>query len=161
MPVEIRDHDSIWSAAKIIDVKYDNSDSQSNSKAKSKGGRSKAKKNTTKDQNIDSKDDSSNATPQCQVTIRYEGWGSEWDETLPYPHPRLARLFTYTKKVKCFVDLLSKQKSIVVGKKPPRKKDAKSSISAAVVEVKNWTDVSILSCRVWYRQAMRIDFSLI
>lgn len=50
------------------------------------------------------------SSPKCLVTIRYEGWGKEWDETVPYPNNRLSRMFTYTKKVKCFVTMLGGQK---------------------------------------------------
>jgi hypothetical protein len=43
------------------------------------------------------------------VKVRYEGWGSEWDEQMPYPNPRLARIFTYTKRVKCLAVALAKK----------------------------------------------------
>ncbi len=62
-------------------------------------------------------------SPKCHVTVQYEGWGEQWDETLPYPNNRLARMFTYTKKVKCFVAMLGvrKQKSPQTGNVEPRK----------------------------------------
>ena len=40
---------------------------------------------------------------KTKIKVRYIGWSSEWDETLPYPHSRLARMYTYTKRVKCWV----------------------------------------------------------
>lgn len=74
MPLEIRDEDYIWSAAKIIKI--------------------------------------SNSNKQCRVTVRYEGWGPQWDEELTYPNPRLARIYTYTKRVKCLATVLAKKKEI-------------------------------------------------
>jgi len=44
------------------------------------------------------------------VCIRYEGWPSEWDEECSWPNAKIARLHTYTKRVKCFADgIISKQ----------------------------------------------------
>jgi hypothetical protein len=37
------------------------------------------------------------------VLIRYDGWPSTWDEVLAYPNDRLARLYTYTKRVRAWV----------------------------------------------------------
>ena len=37
------------------------------------------------------------------LSLRYIGWPSDWDEVLPWPNPRLARNFTYTKRVKAWV----------------------------------------------------------
>jgi hypothetical protein len=45
---------------------------------------------------------------KCYVTLRYEGWGSKWDMILNYPNARLARIFTYTKQVRCFVMLMER-----------------------------------------------------
>ncbi|KAL3799489.1 hypothetical protein ACHAW5_009323, partial [Stephanodiscus triporus] len=53
---------------------------------------------------------------KCNVTVRYEGWGSKWDVELPYPNRRLARVFTYTRQVRCFVSLLGSSK-IEIGDK--------------------------------------------
>mmetsp|Transcript_16759 Transcript_16759/g.33877 ORF Transcript_16759/g.33877 Transcript_16759/m.33877 type:complete len:785 (+) Transcript_16759:72-2426(+) len=137
MPLEIRDPDSIWSAAKIIKISYGE-------------GKSKECNDADKDGNA--------TRANCTVTIRYEGWGTEWDETLPYPHPRLARIFTYTKKVKCFVDLLPKRKAIASGKKLARKQDptllsrgeaTNHSTNSHITDVKNWTD--IWPCKVSFR----------
>jgi hypothetical protein len=75
----------------------------------------------------------------CRVTIRYEGWGSEWDEELPYPSPRLARIFTYTKRVKCLGSVLSKKKEI-------RGVDTSST---ATNITRNWTHV--WPCTVSFR----------
>jgi hypothetical protein len=47
---------------------------------------------------------------RCNVTVRYEGWGSKWDIELPYPNERLARMFTYTRQVRCFAILLGSSK---------------------------------------------------
>ncbi len=44
------------------------------------------------------------------VNIRYEGWGAEWDEQLSWPNERLAKLFTYTKRVKCLASILPMKK---------------------------------------------------
>uniref|UniRef100_A0A7S2UET3 Uncharacterized protein n=1 Tax=Attheya septentrionalis TaxID=420275 RepID=A0A7S2UET3_9STRA len=67
------------------------------------------------------------------VTIRYDGWGDEWDELLEYPNVRLARLYTYTKEVRCWVDIMTKKK-----RKAPPKKDGK-----------HWC--TIWPCRVKFR----------
>ncbi|KAL7462488.1 hypothetical protein ACHAXS_002867, partial [Conticribra weissflogii] len=137
MPLEIRDPDSIWSAAKIIEINYGDATSKQCNDAGKKGNA---------------------ADTNCTVTIRYEGWGTEWDETLPYPNPRLARIFTYTKKVKCFVDLLPKRKAIASGKKPARRQHSTSissgdgtnnCTSSHITDVKNWTD--IWPCKVSFR----------
>jgi len=43
---------------------------------------------------------------QTHVTVRYDGWGSEWDETcLWHDTTRLAKIFTFTKRFRCMVDL--------------------------------------------------------
>jgi hypothetical protein len=47
---------------------------------------------------------------KCNVTVQYEGWGPEWDIVLPYPNERLARVFTYTRQVRCFAVLLGSNK---------------------------------------------------
>merc|ERR1712151_758306 len=39
------------------------------------------------------------------VTIRYDGWGNTFNEILPYPHPRLCKIYTFTKEIKVLVDL--------------------------------------------------------
>ena len=42
-----------------------------------------------------------------RVTVRCAGWnGSDWDKTMDYPDGRLARIFTYTKRVKGIVELI-------------------------------------------------------
>jgi hypothetical protein len=76
----------------------------------------------------------------CRVTIRYEGWGSEWDEVLPYPSPRLARIFTYTKRVKCLGNVLSKKKEV---------RGSATSFTVASNSIRNWSDV--WPCTVSYR----------
>jgi len=39
-----------------------------------------------------------------KVTIRYDGWGSEWDEVIDWKDPqRVAKAGTYTKRFKCIV----------------------------------------------------------
>jgi len=79
MEVELRDPDFIWSGASIVKVQINEDDI-----------------NKT---HLGSK--SSQFEAPFVVSLRYIGWGSEWDEVLPWPHPRIARLFTYTKRVKC------------------------------------------------------------
>ena len=49
---------------------------------------------------------SSGCGSQQQVTVAFDGWGRQWDETLSWGNERLAPLFTYTKRVKCLVDML-------------------------------------------------------
>lgn len=48
------------------------------------------------------------------VIVASDGWGRQWDEELVWPSGRLARLYTYTKRVKCMLDLVPKPK-----RKPP------------------------------------------
>ncbi|KAL7521326.1 hypothetical protein ACHAWX_006000 [Stephanocyclus meneghinianus] len=81
-----------------------------------------------------------NSEQTCRVTVRYEGWGAEWDEELPYPNTRLARIFTYTKRVKCLAVLLSKKKDI---------RGVNASGTAAPCSIRNWTD--IWPCTVSFR----------
>lgn len=50
------------------------------------------------------------------VTVASDGWGSEWNEVIQWPNDRLAKLYTYTKQVKCNLDLLRKFRS----RKPSR-----------------------------------------
>ena len=50
------------------------------------------------------------SSQQHLVTIRYDGWGSEWDETVSFEdNSRLAKFGTYTKRFKCLVDILPKK----------------------------------------------------
>lgn len=57
---------------------------------------------------------------QKNITITYDGWGSEWDETVHYVNnPRLATFGTYTKRLKCLVELF------------PRGKNTTSAVSSA------------------------------
>jgi hypothetical protein len=51
-----------------------------------------------------------------QVTVAFDGWGRQWDETLAWGNERLAPLFTYTKRAKCLVDMLA----IPKGRKPSK-----------------------------------------
>ena len=53
-----------------------------------------------------------------QVTVQYDGWPPDWNEVVSWPSVRIARLFTYTKRVRCFVD------GILPKKVPPKKKAA-------------------------------------
>jgi hypothetical protein len=90
--IEICDPDNIWSSAKIVKVQND----------KSKG-KSKGKKRA-------SSSSSSQSPSSHTITLRYDGWGAEWDETLPYENnPRLAKYGTYTKQLRCLVDLFPKR----------------------------------------------------
>ena len=62
---------------------------------------------------------------KTMVTVAYDGWGRTFDEILQWPNDRLAKLYTYTKQVKCNLDLLAKNRS-----KPSGKKGDKRSSSA-------------------------------
>mmetsp|Transcript_15659 Transcript_15659/g.21445 ORF Transcript_15659/g.21445 Transcript_15659/m.21445 type:complete len:629 (-) Transcript_15659:205-2091(-) len=91
MNVEIRDPDFIWSSAKIVNVEKENNGSDSDSDS---------------DDDDDEDDEELSALNIKSVTVRYDGWGCQWDETIPWPSCRLAKLFTYTKRVKCLVDMM-------------------------------------------------------
>jgi len=84
LKLEICDPDNIWSSAKIVKLKK-----------KKRSGAGKA---------------NSTSGYVHIVTVRYIGWGDEWDEDLEYENnPRLAKLHTFTKRVKCLVDLFPKR----------------------------------------------------
>lgn len=51
-----------------------------------------------------------------QVTVQYDGWPPDWNEVVSWPSVRIAKLFTYTKRIRCFVD------GILPKKNPPKKK---------------------------------------
>lgn len=51
-----------------------------------------------------------------QVTVQYDGWPPDWNEVVSWPSVRIAKLFTYTKRIRCFVD------GILPKKSPPKKK---------------------------------------
>ena len=70
------------------------------------------------------------------VTVRYEGWGSEWDEDISYPNQRLARIFTYTKRVKCLALILKKKKNV-------------RGVNTTRNNIRNWTDA--WPCTVSFR----------
>lgn len=74
---------------------------------------------------------------ECHVTIRYDGWGSDWDEEMSWPNERLARIFTYTKCAKCFIALLESKR-------------VESSRS-----VKNWSN--LWPCKVHFRMPVPND----
>mmetsp|Transcript_15927 Transcript_15927/g.23430 ORF Transcript_15927/g.23430 Transcript_15927/m.23430 type:complete len:460 (-) Transcript_15927:829-2208(-) len=57
---------------------------------------------------------------KIEVTVASDGWGREWDEVMEWPNDRLAKLYTYTREVKCFLDLLTKKR---------RKSSSKDSMS--------------------------------
>eukprot|EP00571_Detonula_confervacea_P015873 CAMPEP_0172303214 /NCGR_PEP_ID=MMETSP1058-20130122/4790_1 /TAXON_ID=83371 /ORGANISM="Detonula confervacea, Strain CCMP 353" /LENGTH=748 /DNA_ID=CAMNT_0013013955 /DNA_START=146 /DNA_END=2387 /DNA_ORIENTATION=+ len=118
MPIEIRDSDFVWNMSRITRISYDNDKCQNNS------GNSSG---------LDG------SPPKCHVTVRYEGWGPHWDETLRYPNERLARVFTYTKLVKCFVTLLGSKKNDI-----PNEGNAESAKN-----IRNWTDT--WPCKVFFR----------
>ena len=82
----------------------------------------------------------SNSKKKCNVTVRYEGWGSEWDEVLPYPNTRLARIFTYTKRVRSLGVVLAKKKEV---------RGVGATARAAPNNIRNWTDV--WPCTVSFR----------
>lgn len=88
MELEICDKDDIWSSARIVDVvKKDDGSSNSRNKKKKSGQNSVE-----------------------AVTVRYDGWGSEWDETIKLENNRrLVKIGTFTKRLKCMVDLLPRR----------------------------------------------------
>lgn len=45
------------------------------------------------------------------VTVHYDGWADTFDERVLWTSGRLAPLFSFTKQVKCLVDILHKQKN--------------------------------------------------
>ena len=82
----------------------------------------------------------SNSKKKCNITVRYEGWGSEWDEVISYPNTRLARIFTYTKRVQCLGAVLAKKKDV---------RGVSEVAQAAPNNIRNWTD--IWPCTVSFR----------
>ena len=44
------------------------------------------------------------------VTVRFEGWDSTFNQTVPWSSKRLAPLYSFTKSTKCLVELLSNKK---------------------------------------------------
>ena len=100
MKVEIRDPDYIWSAATVIGIERDSSASNLQADQNNTYSKNTYVRDLTSSTGI-----SKNNSNQSLVTLRYDGWGDEWNEVLPWCHPRLAKLFTYTKKVKCFVHI--------------------------------------------------------
>ncbi|KAL7552402.1 hypothetical protein ACHAWF_015640, partial [Thalassiosira exigua] len=129
MPVEILDDELVWNMAKIAHVSY-GTDAEGTSPV----GKRQAKPK------YHARDD----VPQrkCHVTVHYEGWPSFWDETLPYPHKRLARIFTYTKALKGFM--------VMPGSK--QKKMSKAESMGSIKYVTNWTN--IWPCKVSFRMPM-------
>lgn len=81
-------------------------------------------------------------TDPTEVVLRYDGWGHEWNETLSWPNPRIARLFTYTKRVKCFLNIASGSSSCSVKKKNG---DTNATSAIASVSSKEWP------CKVQFR----------
>lgn len=45
------------------------------------------------------------------VKVRFDGWGESYDETVAWKSERLAKLYTFTKEVKCFLHCLPNKKS--------------------------------------------------
>ena len=84
---------------------------------------------------IHQEDNNNNHGNKQVVNIRYEGWGAEWDEQLSWPNERLAKLFTYTKRVKCLASIL------------PIKKDRKKSKAQPQSSTQN----SLWPCCVSFR----------
>mmetsp|Transcript_52218 Transcript_52218/g.62888 ORF Transcript_52218/g.62888 Transcript_52218/m.62888 type:complete len:609 (-) Transcript_52218:153-1979(-) len=70
---------------------------------------------------------STTSSGEYETNLRYDGWGPTWDETLTWPNPRIAQLFTYTKQVKCLVDWISKKK-VKRSKRQDRKSQQMSSL---------------------------------
>lgn len=43
------------------------------------------------------------------VAVTYDGWEDEYNEDLPFPSPRIAKIFTYTKEFKCLAEIFLKR----------------------------------------------------
>jgi len=80
MRLEILDTDNIWSPGHLVEVVVQ----------KVRGNRHQKKLTTT-----------------FIVTVAFDGWGRQWEEQLEWGHERLAPLFTYTKRAKCMVEMIS------------------------------------------------------
>ena len=74
------------------------------------------------------------------VTIRYDGWGESYDERALWTSDRLAPLFTFTKCVKCLVNILPKVKG------NPRKSELDALPSTARKAYSN-----LWPCKVQFR----------
>ncbi len=61
-----------------------------------------------------------------QVTVQYDGWPPDWNEVVTWPSVRIAKLFTYTKRVRCFAE------GIIPKKAPPKKKASEGTGQKAV-----------------------------
>lgn len=72
---------------------------------------------------------------RTKITVQYDGWNSDWNEEIDWPCNRLARIFTYTKKAKCFIPVLLNSKN--------------SRLSNITKDDKNWTGV--WPCKVYFR----------
>ena len=66
-----------------------------------------------------------------QVTVQYDGWPPDWNEVVTWPSVRIAKLFTYTKRVRCFAE------GIIPKKAPPKKKDLEG------------TGQKVVTCTLW------------
>ena len=66
-----------------------------------------------------------------QVTVQYDGWPPDWNEVVTWPSVRIAKLFTYTKRVRCFAE------GIIPKKAPPKKKALEG------------TGRTVVTCTLW------------
>ena len=80
----------------------------------------------------------------CRVTVRCEGWnGSDWDRTMDYPDGRLARAFTYTKRVRGMVELIPPAGVVTA---------AVTTGTAGPADLSSTTDwTRMWPCRVYFR----------
>jgi len=81
--MEIRDPRHIWASAIIVSI--------SSSIPETEQGKTKT-------------------SQSISVTLRYDGWGSEWNEQLPLTSERLAPLYTNTARLWCLVELFQQKK---------------------------------------------------
>lgn len=88
LKVDILDPEKIWASATIISVRKNLVGDESGTSA-----------------NSASKKRSRDSGGEYEVTISYDGWGPEWDETLVYPNLRIVRHFTFSRQVKAFLDI--------------------------------------------------------
>ena len=83
--------------------------------------------------------------PKCYVTVQYKGWSEKSKDILSYPNERLARVFTYTKTVKCLVRLTGMKKKAIFGK----------DVNKTGRKAKNLTD--LWPCKVYFRRSLTVD----
>jgi len=126
MALDIMDEDFIWSSAKIVDILPPKNSTTTNTYSNKTTSPTTTTTATTagnsdhphqSSNNHDNNEysnygKSSESQNDIDVKIRYDGWDETWDEILPYYNNlRLAKVYTYTRRVRCFVDFLVKAKT--------------------------------------------------